>query len=992
MIVNLDPAIFDNITAADVYSATGDQIGTATIQGRQVDIEFNSQTGGGGRLPNLPLITINVPVLATATPGAISTPNIQPGSFKWLDAGGQQYTPTFTGSLTIGGSLSIQSVQPIGTPLPTGEIIQVSGTGFTPTTTAQIDGTLLSSTKFVNPQQLTLTLAAPSNLTARRLTVQNPNSPPATFFCSLHGDFSQRPTSGPLANIQPIFPYQLYAAANAGNFVLSQNGIALQNPSATPINVTIQPDNPDGGATPAPTYITLPPGGSYFQSGVTLGGAATFATSLDILPASPIRIAVVGPYQFPGAFATLTGIPLPVTQVGAVINGSVDLPNPLTVNWTIGTPAPAPIVLGITDFTPVPFTAALSNAPWLSVSPQLGTANCIFQGLNPTTCPAASAVTVTFNPTGLVPGAYNATLTLTPQASNPEPTTIPILLNVSTQPFLSADVASVFQAVGSSTKTVHLTSTLDPAQFTVTAATKSGQSWLSVTPIQGQTPATLTINFNTASLTANDSGTITIAGPANSLVIPVNTNLPAVPPPYPPLVAEVQSITFSYQLGQPTPSPQDLNVSPTFGTFTITGVTSTPGNWLSASLVNGPGVGRASVAVDPTGLPVGTYQGSITLAATMASTPATVPVTLVIWTGTPPPVTVTPATLAFTAIHGTAAKSQTVNVATGTLPLTLGAATTTADGAAWLSAVPIGPYPVPLSNDPPVTPDAVSITADATNLSPGTYTGTVTITAPIGSANTTALPVSFTVLASAPPPPPQGTIPLTTAVLNAASQTPGALAPGEILTIFGQNIGPVLPAGLSISNGKVTTTNSMVQVLFDGTPAPLLYVSSTQINTVVPYEVNGAATNISVVYNGTTIPAGSYPLYSSAPAIFTLNGSGEGAAAVLNQDGTVNSASNPAPRGSIIQIFSTGAGATQPAGVTGEITAPTNRAPIEPLVLTIAGVPATVTYAASAPNEVSGLFQVNAMIPQTVSPGSAIPIVLTVGTAQSTATATIAVK
>ena len=49
-VITLDATVFDNITAADVYSATGDQVGTANITGRTVDVEFTSPTGGVGRV------------------------------------------------------------------------------------------------------------------------------------------------------------------------------------------------------------------------------------------------------------------------------------------------------------------------------------------------------------------------------------------------------------------------------------------------------------------------------------------------------------------------------------------------------------------------------------------------------------------------------------------------------------------------------------------------------------------------------------------------------------------------------------------------------------------------------------------------------------------------------------------------------------------------------------------------------------------------------
>jgi uncharacterized protein (TIGR03437 family) len=190
----------------------------------------------------------------------------------------------------------------------------------------------------------------------------------------------------------------------------------------------------------------------------------------------------------------------------------------------------------------------------------------------------------------------------------------------------------------------------------------------------------------------------------------------------------------------------------------------------------------------------------------------------------------------------------------------------------------------------------------------------------------------------------------------------GALAPGEIVTFLGQNIGPGVPdlAG--------------TRVLFDDMPASLLYASSTQVNAVVPDAVAGkTVTDIRLESNGTAVSAGGVPVAASAPAIFTPAGFGVGGGAVLNQDGSLNSPAQPASRGSVVQIFATGGG----EGVVG---------------VTIAGVDAAVTFTGPAPDAVTGLLQVNAVVPGETTPGPAIPIVLTVGSALSQTGVTIAVK
>jgi uncharacterized protein (TIGR03437 family) len=130
----------------------------------------------------------------------------------------------------------------------------------------------------------------------------------------------------------------------------------------------------------------------------------------------------------------------------------------------------------------------------------------------------------------------------------------------------------------------------------------------------------------------------------------------------------------------------------------------------------------------------------------------------------------------------------------------------------------------------------------------------------------------------------------------------------------------------------------------------------------------------------------------AAPAIFTLNFTGQGEGAVLNQDNSVNGATNPALRGSIVQIYATGQGITSPPGITGEITGTAAKKPVLPVSVQIGGLDSQVIYAGSAPEEISGLVQVNAMVPLNTAVGSTVPVIVRIGTGQSQNNVTIAVE
>jgi uncharacterized protein (TIGR03437 family) len=236
--------------------------------------------------------------------------------------------------------------------------------------------------------------------------------------------------------------------------------------------------------------------------------------------------------------------------------------------------------------------------------------------------------------------------------------------------------------------------------------------------------------------------------------------------------------------------------------------------------------------------------------------------------------------------------------------------------------------------------------------------------------------------------------PIIGSIVNAASGAQGSFSPGEIISIFGIGIGPQTAQGISIdSSGAIATQLQNTQVSFaGGLAAPLLYVSSSQINAIVPYNVAGNDGTLVTVQNSTGFSSWGVPVAPSVPGMFTLDASGVGRDAVLNQDNTVNDVTRPAARGSIIQIYATGEGDTSPPGVTGSVTHGDLKKPLLPVTVTIGKFDAAVQYAGSAPEAVAGLFQVNAVVPQGVTAGPAVPITVTVGSARSQDGVTIAVQ
>ena len=210
---------------------------------------------------------------------------------------------------------------------------------------------------------------------------------------------------------------------------------------------------------------------------------------------------------------------------------------------------------------------------------------------------------------------------------------------------------------------------------------------------------------------------------------------------------------------------------------------------------------------------------------------------------------------------------------------------------------------------------------------------------------------------------------MTPVVQNGCDFNAGPLAPGEIVTLRGYAFGPEAPAsGQTGSDGRFSNELAGVRVLFDDTAAPLLYVQSNQINTIVPWQLSGrTSVNVHVEYNGVSTNTAAIPVADTAPGIF-LTDYYAGQGAVLNQDGTVNSRSNPAKRGSIVSIFATGGGLLNPPLPDGSVTPiqppfPQVTLPIQVLFGGGAGEPVEVLYAGAAPGLVSGVIQINARIP-----------------------------
>ena len=252
-------------------------------------------------------------------------------------------------------------------------------------------------------------------------------------------------------------------------------------------------------------------------------------------------------------------------------------------------------------------------------------------------------------------------------------------------------------------------------------------------------------------------------------------------------------------------------------------------------------------------------------------------------------------------------------------------------------------------------------------------------------------PLTYTITQLAPGPPPV----VLKSVASAANYNSDAVSPGEIVALFGDNMGPASIVTLQVSNGTVTNLLAGTQVLFDGVAAPMVYTLKGQVSAVVPYGVAGkASTQVQVQYQDSVSNTLSVPVRAATPAIFSLDSTGVGPGAILNQDTSINSTGNPAARLSVIALYCTGGGVTTPASADGAVIGvPPPVLSQSPVVtVTIGGVNASVKYAGTSPGTVAGLTQINVEVPAGLTPALAWPVIVKIGDFASTGSVTVAVK
>lgn len=723
-----------------------------------------------------------------------------------------------------------------------------------------------------------------------------------------------------------------------------------------------------GGAAPAQQIVAV--SGStntnFSATVASVGGWLSISRSAGFTPAQLSVTATPGSLtagNYTGSIAITVGSSVQIVQATLVVSANPVLttaPGAFVVYYLGGNPLPAPLTVSVNvnSGPPQSFTVSTGQPSWL----QVGTG-----GSTP------SNLAISVNPTSLASGSYLANIVLTPSAQGGIPVTVPLLVVVSGATAIVPGTASLtFSATAggpSQTQSLQVTAS-SPTSFTASAATTSGGSWLSVVPAASTASGVstaLTVTADPAQLASGTyQGTISLRTTIGVLTqVAVTLNVASGGG----LSVSPTTLAFTYTQGGALPGTQTIAVSGA-PSFTAAAHTNDGGAWLKVAPASGSGNASLTVTADPTGLAAGVYGGSITVtpASGVAQT-VTVTLTVSVVSG----LTVAPNSLAFAYRTGDVAPTaQTLAVSALGTPATF-TATASSDG--WLSVTP----------DAGSTPATLTVSVDPANLGAGNYTGSIVVSGGSGSAPVT---IAVTLSVTAP-------LPVISRVVNAASYLGGGVSPGEIAVLFGDSMGPSAgKSGTPNSSGFFETSLANVVVTFNGYRAPVLYASAGQVNVIVPYEVAGSA-NVLVVlaFGKARSNSVSLPVVSSAPGVFSADASGTGPGAILDLNYHLVSASNPASRGSIIQIYATGEGQTTPAGIDGKIAATVLPLPypnLPPAVL-IGGQPAEILYIGAAPGLVAGALQVNARIPNGVASGT-VSLVLRVGDNSSQPGITVTVQ
>lgn len=634
------------------------------------------------------------------------------------------------------------------------------------------------------------------------------------------------------------------------------------------------------------------------------------------------------------------------------------------------------------------------NGKWLSITPASGSGK--------------GQITVKADATGLQPGMYAGSITVTAGSDSADAKVFLRVLGPSKPRTTVTPKSLNFTAVGGTvspaSREIKIGSATTGLAFTAKATTAKGGNWLSVTPTSGSVPGTVTAAVNASGLTPGvytGAVEIQVAGASqDTFTVFVGLKVSAAGgAEIPHLELEPGAVAFTGVKGGANPAAQNVSLELEDATslaWAAAVTTAAGGNWLTVTPPSGTataaGPNKVSVAVSTAALQAGVYTGTVvfTPAASSGAAAVSLHVRLVV-----------------TATAGTSSnKDQGPVISAAAFGQVLALMQSPSDGFVTPADFPIN-VAVYLVDTAGVAVEDATVGLSSSNGEPdlaleelggGLYaglfrplsSGPLTLT---GSAQTEAQTSEvFAVTGDVESAVGTPSLVFQGGGVSAASfaPSPTPLAPGSLMSLFGRGI-----AGTGGSAARVPLPASLagVSVTIGGVPAPLVSVTPApssigydQINLQVPFELAGGAQADVVVNNNGILAVPDTIVIGTAPALFTTGETGDGPGAFLRPDNSAVDASRPVAAGEVLQLFATGLGLLKNPAVTGEAAPGANE--VAGIVsVTIGGVTAEVQYAGLAPGWV-GLYQINVVVPAGVA-GDNVPVIVSVDGSPATGRAVI---
>ncbi|MDP8982702.1 MAG: hypothetical protein M3O35_19160 [Acidobacteriota bacterium] len=776
---------------------------------------------------------------------------------------------------------------------------------------------------------------------------------------------------------------------------------------------------PSFQASPANLAFTVPAGSTPVDQQIDLIGSipgvlysASAASSgwFSVSPANgsmptALRVSVDPSKVSPGPYSgtvTITGpnaspstrtvtVALTVTAAGqpslnlrpgsmtfSFVQGAVGVTRPLSVSNVGG---------GSISFNVV--TANTAGLSWLSATPSSGLVNAF----------ASTPVSVTANPSGLKPGTYSGTVTVS--STNPaQSVTVAITMTISAVPqtiLIPQTGLTFFTVEGGGAPPPQFFNILNTRagqmSWTTNFSTLSGGNWLTAFPGGGVSDANspivpqVRVDVNPTGLQRGVYyGSVQVIAPsADNNQQFVSVILDVLPPGsnIGPLVQPI-GLIFSAVAGGVSPGSQSIlvqNLNSTPLTFSSGRVTVDGNNWFTSLPPDGA-VTQAQpvrIVIQPqiTGLAAGVYRGSLTLSFSDGSVRNVALVLVLI-----PPGSTLPT-------GGSNSFRDAQNACTTKLLAPV--FTLLSDG----FSVPAG-FPTQVAikvvdncANPMTTGSVVTSFSNGDSSIPlislkdGTWAGTwqpqnktaqvqVTGAAQVPEQSLTGtVHVNGSFQTQAPDTPP--VVPMN-AVANAASGTL-QVSPGTIISVYGTK----LATGVAVAGNLPLPTNLLnSSVNIAGSNVPLIFVSDGQVNAIVPYGISVNTDHQVAVIRGSSLSGPQHlTVGPTSPGIFTTSQTGKGQGIIVDIANNIVDQNHPVRAGDAIVIYCTGLGEVSPPVPNGKPAPPSPlSSAVNPVTVNIGGVTVNPFFAGLTPG-FPGLYQVNAIVPAGITPGNQVPVFLT---------------